>query len=227
LGRSRGRQGGPGEVRVRRGRSVRASRGFSLVELLIVVILIGLLAAIATPVAGKWIRRSEDMAAISNARQVLAVARLEAVRRSANIVVGISLSPENRIRFVTFQDANGNCDQDGGEPSLADVSLSPRIHFWKHGSSKDDVTEGIRFDKYLGNSGLTDRIVFVASGGISPPQDTDSDTVTNTGGRGIYFADWQGKNYFRVTVQSDLSGKARVDKYVEGPGYVTSGWGWQ
>jgi hypothetical protein len=105
--------------------------------------------------------------------------------------------------------------------------LSPRIHFWKQGASKDDITEGIRFDQYLGDATLTDRIVFVASGGISPPQDSASGPVTALGGRGIYFADWQGKNYFRVTVESDLSGKGRVDKYVPGSGYVTSGWRWQ
>ena len=234
-----------------RERTIRAVDGFMLVELLIVIVLIGLLAAIATPVAGKFIRRSEDLAACATIRQVLAVARLEAVRRTANVVVELSLSPDNRIRLRTFQDrandatsplpadeatAAGNCVQDIGtfgtspttdEPTLGDVSLSPRIHFWKQGTARDSVAEGVRFDQYLGNAALTNRIVFVPSGGISPPQDSNSGAVTNTDGRGIYFADWGGKNYFRVTVESDLSGKARVDKYVAGPGYVTSGWHWQ
>jgi len=226
-----------------------------MIEMLIVIVLIGLLVALVGPVAGKLIRRSEDMAALSSARQVLAVARLEAVRRSANVVVEISLSDDNRIRLRTFQDrtndtttplppaealAAGNCVQDTfGSPAtdeltLGDVSLSPRIHFWKQGGSKDNVTDAVRFDTYVDTPGSgntscgssTDRIVFLPSGGISRPQDSGSDTVTPTGGRGIYFADWRGKNYFRVTVESDLSGKARVDKYVQGPGYVTSGWRW-
>jgi Tfp pilus assembly protein FimT len=249
-------------------KTIRAGRGFVFVELLIVIVLLGLLVAIAGPVAGKWIRRSEDMAALASVRQVLAVARLEAIRRSANVVVEVSaVSPsDSRIRLRTFLDrandttsplpgsttvpptdeaqAAGNCVQDVGtfatspatdEPTLGDVTLSPRIHFWKQGAGKDDVTTAIRFDTYLeipgsGNTSCgtsTDRIVFLATGGISPPQDSGSGPVTSTGGRGIYFADWQGKNYFRVTVESDLSGKGRVDKYVAGPGYVTSGWGWQ
>jgi len=236
-----------------------------MIELLIVVVLVGILAVIASPVAGKWIRRSEDMAALSSARQVLAVARLEAVRRTANVVVEVSLSPDNRIRLRTFQDrandttsplpgtsspptdeakAAGNCIQDIGtfgtspttdEPTLGDVSLSARIHFWKQGGTKDSVTDGIRFDTYVDTPGSgntscassTNRIIFLPGGGISPPQDTGSGAVTSAGGRGIYFADWQGKNYFRITVESDLSGKARVDKYVAGLGYVTSGWHWQ
>jgi hypothetical protein len=196
-------------------------------------------------------------------RQVLAVARLEAVKRTANVVVEVSLNEDNRIRLRTFQDrandttsplpgsgtipptgealAAGNCIQDSfgnpaiDEPTLGDVTLSPRIHFWKQGGSVDDVSAAIRFDKYLdapesGNTSCTssaDRIIFLPGGGIAVPQDTGSGTVTTTGGRGIYVADWQGKNYFRVTVESDLSGKARVDKYVAGSGYVTSGWKWQ
>ena len=71
-----------------RERTIRAVDGFMLVELLIVIVLIGLLAAIATPVAGKFIRRSEDLAACATIRQVLAVARLEAVRRTANVASG-------------------------------------------------------------------------------------------------------------------------------------------
>ncbi len=237
-----------------------------MIELFVVVLLIGLLVLLVSPIAGKWIRRSEDMAAFGTARQVLAVARLEAVKRTANVVVEISLSPENRIRLRTFQDrandttsplpgsstipptdealAAGNCVQDTGaftgspatdEPTLGDVSLSPRIHFWKQGGSIDDVSDAIRFDKYADTPGSgntscassTDRIIFLPNGGISTPQHTGSGPLTTTGGRGIYFADLQGKNYFRVTVESDLSGKVRVDKYVAGSGYVTSGWTWQ
>jgi prepilin-type N-terminal cleavage/methylation domain-containing protein len=231
-------------------KTIRARRGFVFVELLIVVVLLGLLMAIAGPVAGKWIRRSEDLAACAAARQVLAVARLEAVKRTANVVVEISLTADRRIRLRAFQDrandstaplppdeaaAAGNCVQDTGsfatspatdEPTLVDVSLSSRIHLWKRSGSKDDIADAVHFDTYTGNASLKDRIVFVPTGAIAPPEDSASGVATASGGRGIYFADWQGKNYFRVTVESDLSGKGRVDKYVEGSGYVAAGWSW-
>ena len=239
-----------------------------MIEMLVVIVLIGFLAVLSWPVAGKLIRRSEDMGALASVRQVLSVARLEAVKRSANVIVEVSLGSDGRIRLRTFQDrandttiplpgsatvpptgealAAGNCVQDTGsfgsaaldEPTLGDVSLSPKIHFWKQGGTKDSITDGVRFDTYVDTTGSgntscgssANRIIFLPTGGISVPQDGASGAVTTAGGRGIYFADWQGKNYFRVTVESDLSGKARVDKYVQGSGYIppssSARWSW-
>ncbi len=187
------------------GKSVGGSRGFSALEILIVLYLVGLLVVFTGPVAAKWTRRAEGVAAFSAARQVLAVARLEAVKRSANVDVRISLSSDNRIRLQTVQESPA--------VALGDVSLSPRIHLWKYGGSQDDAADAIRFDG--------SQVVFLPTGGVAPPEDPSTAPA-----RGIYFADWEGKNYFRVTVESDLSGKARVDKYV-GSGYVESGWQWQ
>jgi prepilin-type N-terminal cleavage/methylation domain-containing protein len=214
--------------RRRRSAEETGERGFSLFEILVVAALIGILVAIATPLAAKLIRRSEDMAALSTIRQVLAVARLEAVKTSANVVVVVSKDPNNVIRLKTFRDKasltttsadDGNGVQDAGEPTLGDFALSGRIHFWKQGGSEDDVSGAVLFD--------ASQIVFLPGGGITPPS---SGPATPTGGRGVYFADWAGKNYFRVTVESDLSGKARVDKYIPGSGYYppspSTKWSW-
>jgi len=229
---------------------VRPLAGFVFVELLVVVFVIGVLVALIGPVASKLIRRSEDLSACGHFRQVLAMARLEAVRRAANVVVEISLTPDGRIRLRTFQDrandaavplpadeaaAAGNGVQDTGsfaaspatdEPTLSDVSLSDAIHLWRHGAGKDDVSDAVRFDAYLGNAALVDRIIFLPTGGILPPEDGASGPATASDGRGVYFADWSGKNFFRVTIASDLGGKGRLDKYVDGRGYVAEGWTW-
>jgi hypothetical protein len=189
---------------------------------------------LAGPIASKLIRRAEVMAALSNARQVLAVARLEAIKTSSNVVVVVGKNSNNTIHLQSFRDKaavatsspnDGNGIQDAGEPTLGDVSLSPRIHLWM-GGTEDDVGSAILFNACAGDASSR-CIVFLAGGGISPPS---SGLPTPSGGRGIYFADWQGKNYFRVTVESDLSGKGRVDKYVQGTGYsppssVTK-WSW-
>jgi prepilin-type N-terminal cleavage/methylation domain-containing protein len=224
--------------------------GYTLAEVLIVLALIGLVALLAVPAAGRLIRHSRDLGAFSSVRQVLAMARLQAVKRGANVVVEISLTPEKMIRLRTFQDrandttsplpadeqaAASNFQQDTGtfatspatdEPTLGEFTVPPGIAVWKSGGTQDDLGAGAAFDKYAGDATVVDRIVFLPGGGIVPPQDTSCGLPTSSGGRGIYFADSQGMNFFRVTVETNISGKFRVDKFVAGSGYVSSGWSW-
>src|SRR4029453_5041778 len=224
--------------------------GVSLIELLIVIGILGALALLLAPTAGKLIRRSQTVAAYSSMRQALASARLQAVKRGVNVVVEFSLTPENRIRVHTFQDrandetvplppdefaAAGNFTQDtsflsgtaAAEPTLGDFLVPAKVVIWKQGGTKDDLGEGIAFDEYNGNNALTNRVAFLPTGGIAPPEDTaTSGLPTTSGGRGIYFADAHGKNFLRMTIDSDVSGGLRIDKYKPGAGYRSSGWVW-
>jgi hypothetical protein len=179
-------------------------------------------------------------------RQALASARLQAVKRGVNVVVLFSLTPEKKIQVRTFQDrpnteaaltapqqaAVSNFQQDlfgdtTDEPTLGDVVLPSSVVVWKQGGTKHDAGEGIAFDEYNGNALLTDRIAFLPTGGIAPPEDTATSGLPNSaGGRGVYFADSAGKNFFRLTVDSDVSGRLRVEKYQAGSGYQVSGWTW-
>jgi prepilin-type N-terminal cleavage/methylation domain-containing protein len=236
------------ETTARNSTGHRPERGFTLVETLIVFALSGLVALVALPAAGKIIRHSRDFGALASMRQVLAAARLQAVKQGANIVVEISQTPEKQIRLRTFRDrandtasplpadelaAAGNFVQDSfvgkpdnNEPTLSDFTVTSGIFLWKQGGTKSDLDAAAAFDKYAGDASLVNRIVFLPNGGIVPPQASDSGLPTTSGGRGIYFADGDGKNFFRMTIDSNLSGKFRIDKYVPGTGYVSSGWTW-
>lgn len=223
-----------------------------MLEVLITVAILGILVLIVAPVAGKIIRRSQTVAAYSSMRQALATARLQAVKRGVNVVVQFSVTPEGRIQVHTFQDrandetsplpadeqaAVGNFKQDTGflsgpaadEPTLGEVLLPATVVVWKQGGTRGDTGAGIAFDEYNGDNTLTNRVAFVATGGIFPPEDAGTSGLPNSaGGRGIYIADPAGKNFFRVTVDSDVSGRIVVDKYqADTPaGYRASKWTW-
>ena len=224
--------------------------GYTAAELLIVMFLIGLVAIVALPTAGRLIRHTKSLGAYSTVQQVLAGARLQAVKRGANVVVEISLTPTNQIRLKTFQDrandttsplpadekaAAGNFVQDAGtfatspatdEPTLGDFTVPPGVHLWKSGGTQNDLGSAAAFDQYPDAATVTDRIVFLPGGGIVPPVGSNSGLPNASGGRGIYFGDSRGMNFFRVTVDSNYSAKFRVDKFVPGKGYVSSGWSW-
>ena len=217
-------------------------RGFGLVENMVVVGVMAMGLLMAMPFAGTMIRRAEGVGAVNTIRATLASARLQAIKTGANVVVVISKTSNNGIRLESFRDKanltatsndDGDCVQEGGEPSLPPVDIDTHVRFWKYGGSKDDLAAGAAFDGYLVNgvvnSDLTHRIVFLPTGGIAAPQGANSGSPQATApfGRGIYFADVMGKNYFRITVSSTIASGARVDKYVPGKGYVSDVWAWQ
>jgi type II secretory pathway pseudopilin PulG len=217
-------------------------RGFGLVENMVVIGIMAMGLVMAMPFAGTMIRRAEGVGAISTIRATLASARLQAIKAGANVVVVISLSSNNGIHLETFRDKasltatspnDGDCLQESGEPSLNPVDIDTHVHLWQYGGSKDDLATGAAFDGYLingaVNAGLTHRIVFLPTGGIAAPQEANSGSPQATApfGRGIYFADVTGKNFFRITVSNTIASGTRVDKYVPGKGYVSNTWAWQ
>jgi type II secretory pathway pseudopilin PulG len=216
--------------------------GFGFVENMVVISLMSIGVLFAIPFAGTMIRRAEGAGAIITIRATLASARIQAIKTGANVVVLVSRSPNNGVRLLTFRDKasltsisanDGDGVQESGEPTLAQVDLDPHLHLWKFGGVKDDLATAAPFDGYIVNdalnAALTNRIVFQPTGGIAAPKNANSGGPQPTAplGRGIYFADATGKNYFRVTVSNTVASGARVDKYVPGLGYVTGAWGWQ
>lgn len=82
------------------------SRGFSLVELLVVVALIGILAALGIPSYQTWIQNTQIRTAAESIQNGLQLARSEAVQRNA------------RVRFTLGDNSDWSV---GCEPAVADL----------------------------------------------------------------------------------------------------------
>lgn len=228
----------------------RARRGISLVELLVVIAVFGALLAFGVPAVGKILRRTESSSTLSGIARVLGTARLAAIKGvsgatlttpPAPVVVLVEKGGDGeQIRLRSFVDlfpANNpdyELDLANGDRILDDVLFGSSIFFWKQGEAKGDASKAILFDTYrppgatADDTALSDRIVFLPSGGIAPPRDSDSGVPTATAGRGIYFADRNGLNYFRVTIPGDIVARPVTEKWVDSTtGYSSAGWSWK
>ncbi len=223
-------------------RSSRSCSGFVLAENMAVISLMAMGVLISMPFAGTMIRRAEGAGAVNTIRATLASARLQAVKTGANVVVVFSKNANNGIHIQIFRDKadlaatspnDGDCVQESGEPDLPPVDVDTHLHFWQHGAAMDDLDTGVAFGGYVVNgvadATLTHRIVFLPTGGIAAPQNGDSGSPQAAApyGRGIYFADVVGKNFFRITIASTIQSGTRVDKYLSGSGYIAGNWAWQ
>jgi prepilin-type N-terminal cleavage/methylation domain-containing protein len=95
------------------------SGGFTLIELLVVIAIIAILAALALPMASRWLDESKDTKCISNLRQIGAAIRLYANDNEGNIVPGYSaagnptvwqdsLAPYVNAKFTSYFRSNKN-----------------------------------------------------------------------------------------------------------------------
>jgi prepilin-type N-terminal cleavage/methylation domain-containing protein len=125
--------------------------GFTLTELMMVVVIIGLMAAMAGPRMMRWVQTIGQRGAVNQLAGDLAFARIHAVRQGAT--VSFRIDDEDTYR-VTVDDANGNVTRTLRTVNLRQVyrgaTLSPasgRIAFDSRGvlranpvSTMDQIT---------------------------------------------------------------------------------------
>jgi len=114
----------------------RRPRGFTLVELMVTIAVLGLLMLATLPSVGVWLRNAEIRTAAESLQSGLQKARAEAVRRNQPVLfslvqgakIGVlgtdcTLSTSSASWVVSMNDPSGACDKnasDSGAPGLID-----------------------------------------------------------------------------------------------------------
>ena len=97
-------------------------RGFSLFELMIVIAIISILAAIATPNFLSWRESSRLRGSAFNLKSDLELAKMRAIRGGGNVIVKLDLV---NSKYEIFHDTNSNGTKDSGEALIASKELAP------------------------------------------------------------------------------------------------------
>lgn len=119
-------------------------KAFSLVELLIALVILGILVSLAAPAFSAHIKRSRDESQISLMLSTLHLARSEAVKRRDFVALCSGESCENRHwrkQLLMFTDNNRNGRPDPDEALLRITELDERYHWhWSNFRQRHHVT---------------------------------------------------------------------------------------
>lgn len=108
----------------------RRSDGFSLVELLIVVGIIGAMAAVSLPAIGRFIRNYEIRGGTTGVTGEISAARNKAITKNTNFGVNFVVLSPTTYRIVLEDDQDASVDWDGSTATVKRASVRPTSANW-------------------------------------------------------------------------------------------------
>jgi len=172
--------------RVDRSTERAGARGFTLIEAILVVAIIGLMVAVALPNFQRARVRAEMYSQIKLVRQGVAIARITAIRRGRQVVVATSGSGDS-VHLVAGIDENANEDL-ASEEIFGDWPFGARM------TVKDDTSNQLRRVKL--NGAETGGVVIRSDGIVWASALSDG-----TGSGSLLLTDPSG-NEIKVTIHS-------------------------
>ncbi len=206
-----------------------------MIELVIVIAILGIIAAISIPTFMRFVRRERLRAPVREVHSIVMAARMQAAKRNQQVIVAFDLANH---RVTSWADnLPYNYVQNAGEVMLSDYHVPDKVVFRMapNGGAVNDA-DAVGFDTYLGIGARVDMIIFRPDGTILPPEAPNSirpvlpgsppgSAYTATvpagsvncaaGCRGVYMSDndstgdFPNRNTFRISVD-DTGSTGRV-----------------
>lgn len=135
------------------------NKGFSLVELMIVIAIVGILAAVMTPSFLSWRDRSKVRGDATELRAVFESAKLRAIKHNCNAVVAFP----DTTSYQAFVDTNNSGVRDAGEDMITTRTLAPGVTITTNTFVGNDMAFNPRGMANGPNS--TGRVIMTSPGG--------------------------------------------------------------
>jgi prepilin-type N-terminal cleavage/methylation domain-containing protein len=172
-------------------------KGFTLVEVVVVVAIIGVLAAVSIPAVLTWLPNMRLNSAARDIYGVMSRAKLEAIKRGVNVTV--LFSGDSYIMFLDNGAGGGVLNDEtpnGTEPILASLTRLP---------------QGVTYDPAVGGDGVTfgnnDVLVFNSRG---IPFNTFSPNSFYSGRVGLRIVDGNGNTVKQRSVDVSSAGRISI-----------------
>lgn len=192
-----------------RQRTIRPTPGFTAVEMLVVIAILGILATMGIPLLQRVIHRTKMEGLISNTSSMFRYARSESIKQNVTTVLRFDFTAR---RLEAFADLNGATMTDPADGVYSPVAgQAPRTTDYRLGGF--ELPSGIRVDA-PGTQDPIDGFTTVNNGGTNEQVAifVSDGSITNIGA--IRLADARG-NFFEVRVAPQGTARIHVLKWDE------------